>query len=71
MSACVSRRRQQQVTILHMKFVFLRCLLSLKRHVCYTLGDERFRDVADKLSQIVESGSIVADGLEHDGQSGR
>ncbi|KAI7802345.1 apoptosis facilitator Bcl-2-like protein 14 [Triplophysa rosa] len=34
-----------------------------------TTGDERFRDVADKLSQLVESGSIVADGLEHDGQS--
>ncbi|XP_056622518.1 apoptosis facilitator Bcl-2-like protein 14 isoform X2 [Triplophysa dalaica] len=29
--------------------------------------DERFRDVADKLSQIVESGFIVGDGLQHDG----
>lgn len=34
-----------------------------------TTGDESFRNVADKLSQIVASGSIVADGLEHDGQS--
>lgn len=49
---------------------------SKVRHVCYTLVDERFRDVADKLSQIVESGFVVGDGLQHDGlqhdgQSGR
>ncbi|KAA0715041.1 hypothetical protein E1301_Tti020607 [Triplophysa tibetana] len=52
---------------------------SKVRRVCYKLGDQRFSDVADKLSQIVESGSIVGngplhdgllhDGLQHDGES--